>query len=462
MERGLRVVACLCLIPVLTSRPLAAQEKTNRLVLTLEQCEELALSGNPNIQDAELGIAVAEAREHQAATAKYLPRFELRNLWGPSQKAEGIVDPVTGFVTSPDTSFAGSDLRYFTQLDIDLVQPLFTFGRLSSLADAARFGVDAEEARLDAERNTVRFQVRQLYWSLVLGEELLALIRDADAELTKAETQVEEKLDAGSDEVTQDDLFKLQIFRYDVNKRLRDAEDKLALAAAALRAALGIADDVVIEPAVDFLDPLDIAVDSFDVYWQEAQRSRPELARLQAGVQASAALLRVERSNYYPQLFLGGQIKYNFAKDRFDPRNPFLYNPTNYFRPGLALGVNMNLNFWQTRASVRVAEANYQQVAQKVDQANEGLRLEVQKSYLALRQAQSNLEDSRRAARAGDNWLRSATMTFDIGVGEVKDLIDAFRANSAIQAEHLQNIFSFNVAAAELSKVIGRDIYPSQ
>jgi len=50
-------------------------------------------------------------------------------------------------------------------------------------------------------------------------------------------------------------------------------------------------------------------------------------------------------------------------------------------------------------------------------------------------------------------------MTFDIGVGEVKDLIDAFKANGAMQAEHLQNIFKYNTAIAKLSKVIGRDLY---
>jgi outer membrane protein TolC len=121
----------------------------------------------------------------------------------------------------------------------------------------------------------------------------------------------------------------------------------------------------------------------------------------------------------------------------------------------------MNLNFWRTSSEVRVAHAELLQLAQQETQLIRGLELEARKTYVELRQAQLNMRDSERAARTGANWLRSATMTFDIGVGEVKDLIDAFKANTAIQAEHLQNVFNFNVALAKLSQVIGRDVYPN-
>ncbi|MCH7681149.1 hypothetical protein IID10_17590, partial [candidate division KSB1 bacterium] len=46
-----------------------------------------------------------------------------------------------------------------------------------------------------------------------------------------------------------------------------------------------------------------------------------------------------------------------------------------------------------------------------------------------------------------------------IGVGEVKELIDAFKASGTMQAAHLENIFKYNVALAELSKATGHDFY---
>ncbi len=455
----IRVLTVFFLIAI-AGRVALAQNDSKPLILSLAECERLAFENNLSVRSAQLQLNVSEAKFGQAKRAGILPKFEIRQIIGPSPRARGHVDPVTGFPVSPDTSFGLDDLRYFTQVDLDLVQPLFTFGRLSGLSKAAAFGVEADEANLVREKEGIRLQVRRLYWGLVLGKELLALVQGMEKELTKAETKIEEKLDEGSEEVTQTDLYKIQIFRYEINKRLREARDNLELGRASLRTTLGL------DPAVDFdvetqyLDPLPVELDSLAVYLEWARLSRPELLQLRAGIQARHALVRVARAEYYPQLFLGGKISYNFAKDRFDPRNPFVYNPFNYFRPGIVLGFNLNLNFLQTRDKVRVAQAEYRLLAQKENLLEHGIKLEIQKTYTEALRAQANLQDSRRALRSSDNWLRATTMTWDIGVGDVGDLIDAYKANGVMKTEHLKNIFDFNVAIARLSKVTGRDLYP--
>ncbi|MFQ5864772.1 MAG: TolC family protein [bacterium] len=435
-------------------------QDSKKLVLTLQECEDLAFKNNLLIQSAKLSLKASEAKLTQASHAKILPKFEVKNVWGPIPRARGTIDPVTGFVTSPDTATnLLRDLRYFTQLDLDLIQPIYTFGKLSGLSNAAYFGVQADQAKVETEQESVRFRVRQLYWALVLAKELLGVVQDADNELKKAEDKVQEKLDEGSEEVTQIDLFKLQIFRYDIKKRNREVLDNIKLTKSALKSTLGLNEEVDIELATEYLDPLEVELDSLPVYIEMAIRNRAELAQLKAGVNARRALIKVSKSAYYPQFFFGGQIRYNFAKDRFDPKNPFLNNPTNYFRPGFLIGMNLNLNFLQTRDKVRVAQAEYLHLAQKEKLLIDGIKLDVQKAYLAVKRAEKNMRESRKALKASDNWLRSETMTFDIGVGEVKDLIDAFKANGAMQAAHLQNIFEYNVAAAKLSKAVGRSLY---
>ncbi len=431
------------------------------LVVDLARCEELALKNNLSIQDAELGLKTSEAKLAQASNARFIPKFELKNIWGPSPPARGVLDPSGGFVLSADTSTGFSDLKYFTQLDIDLVQPIFTFGKLSGITAAARYGVEADEANLAGEKENVRLQIRQLYWGLVLAKELLVVVEDAEKELVKAENKIQEKLDEGSEEVSQTDLFKLQIFRYEINKRRREAVDNIEITRSALKASLGLKQDVDLQVATEYLDPIQVSLDSLFIYQEVALQNRSELRRLRAGIQARGALVSVSRSDYFPQFFLGGQIKYNYAKDRFDPKNPFIYNPTNFFRPGVVVGASLNLNFLQTRDKVRVAQAEFLQLSQKEKLLIDGVKLEVQRTYLELQQSQQNVQDSEKALKATDNWLRSTTMTFDIGVGEVKELIDAFRANGAMQAEHLQNIFKYNVAIAKLSKTVGRDLYPN-
>lgn len=441
---------------------LFSQEKNKSLTLNLIQCESYAFNNNLSIQSAKLGLQTSQAKLTQANHAKILPKFELKNIWGPSPRARGKLDSSGGFVISPDisTSIPG-DLRYFTQLDVDIIQPIFTFGKLKGLSEAAFYGVQAEQASLDKEKGQVQFQVRRLYWATVLGKELLTVVKDAEKELQKAEDRIEQKLDEDDEDVSQIDLYKVQLFRYEINKRLREASDNIELAHSALKTTLGLQEETKFEIASEYLDPVEFQLDSLSVYHEIAIQNRPELAQLRAGISARRALVQIKKSDYFPQFFLGGQVKYNFAKDRFDPKGQFIYNPTNYFRPAIVAGMNLNLNFLQTRDKVRVAEAEFLQLAEREKQVLDGIKLEIKKIYLEVTRAKENMRDSRKALKSSEKWLRSATMTFDIGVGEISDLIDAFKANGAMQAAHLENIFKFNVATAKLSKTVGLDLYPN-
>ena len=442
-----------------TRTPLSAQDRPP-LVLTLPRCEALALEHNVLVTRAGAELDLSRARRTQAANARFVPRLNLRNVVGPIPRARGVFTP-TGVLTSPDTSTGLSDLRLFTQVDLNVVQPLFTFGHLRSLRDAATFGVEAGEANVAAREAEVRAQVRELYWGLVLGRELLDVVEDAIDRVDDAARTLEEKLDEGSDEVTQNDVFKLTLFRYEIDKRHREALDKVALGTEALRAAIGLPPGTVFSIDTTLLDPVNFVVDSLDVYLAMAREARPELAQLRAGLQARSALVRASRSQYLPQLFLGAQITYNRAADRFDSRNPFVYNPTNFFRPGVVLGFEWNLNVVQTRDRVRVARLEQEALAGQESALADGIALEVRKAWLAVRQADANIRESRRALRASENWLRAEAQTMDLGVGDVKEFIDAFRANSTMKAEHLENIFRFNTAVSNLSRAVGRDLYPA-
>lgn len=437
-------------------------QESEKLVLSLKKCEELAFKNNQKIQDAQLSLKVSEAKRIQASHAKILPKFQVRNVWGPSPIAEGELDPTGGYVISEDvTTSIPEDLRYFTQVDLDLIQPIYTFGKLNGLSTAAEFGVEAGQAGLEKSKEDVRLEVRRLYWALLLGRELLAVIEDTRKEMNQAESKIQELLDEGAEEVSQIDLFKLQIAQYEVNKRNRETLDKIELTKSALRITLGLSENTDYDIETEYLDPLETDLDSLSVYTATALQNRPELAQLRAGVGARRALVGVSKSDYYPQFFLGGQIKYNFAKDRFDPKGHFIYNPTNFFRPGIVVGLNWNLNFVQTRDKIRLAQAEYTKLSQKEEPLISGIKLEVKKAYLEVTQAGTNFRESRKALRASDNWLRSESMAWDIGVGEVKDLIDAFKANGSMQAAHLENIFKYNVALAKLSKASGNDLYPN-
>ncbi len=438
--------------------PPAMGQQKEKLILSLRQCEALALKNNPLLKSAELGLERSRYQQTQAVNAGILPKFELKNIWSTIPRARAEFTD-TGVLTSPDTSTGFSDLRLLTEVDFSIVQPLFTFGKFSNLGKAASFGVDASQANIQKTESQIRLMTRQLYWGLLLGKELKIVIEDARREIQKAEDKLNEKLDDGDEDVSQEDLFKLQIFKYEVNKRRRETLKNISIAAAGLKAALGLAKNTQVELSTEYLEPLETPIDSLPNYLALAQQNRPELAQLQAGLGASRALINVSKSDYYPQIFLAGGLKYNYAQDRDDPNNPWVYNPTNFFRPGILLGFRLNLNFLQTRDKVRLGEAKYHELAYKEKLLVEKIKLDVQKKYLELIAAEKNIRESEKALKASKNWLRSVSMTFDLGLTEVKELIDAFKANSTMRGEHLKNIYQFNTKVAELSAAIGYDLY---
>ncbi len=435
-------------------------QESDTLVLSLHEAERMALESSPLLAATNVSLESARARRAQASHARFLPRFNLRNVWGVLPRARGVFTE-TGVLTSPDTSTGLSDLRVFTEVELNLVQPVWTFGRLSGLTEAADFGVDAAEAGVTAQRAEVRLQVRKLYWGLLLASELRGIVEDALAEVTSAQESVQVKLDEGSDDVRQTDLFKLQIFRYEVASRHREVVERIRLAESALRAALGIAADVPIGLGTQSLTRLDVALDSLSAYIELAHRSRPEVDQLQAGISARSSLAGSLAGDFRPQLFLGAQVKMNRAADRFDSRNPFVYNPTNFFRPAVVVGLSWNLNFLQTRDRVRMARFEQEALVARAPLLDAQIRLDVEKAFLAARRAETDISESARALRASGNWLRSEAQTFDLGVGDIKDFIDAFRANGEMRAAHAENIYTFNTALAALSRAIGRDLYPN-
>lgn len=436
-----------------------ATQSADTLVLSLSQAEELALARHPFVGRAQADLRLAESRRTLARRSRWVPELSLSSVWGPIPDARGEITEF-GVLVSPDSADAISNLGWFTEGNLELVQPLYTFGRVGRLVKAAEAGVEASEAGVEATSDEVRLQVRELYWAMVLGEQSVRIADEILNEIEEADAQLEERYEDGS--VSQNDLFEFEIYRFRAKQGRREAVDGLEMARAALGAAIGLAEGAPVRTETRELIRLPVNLDSLSVYLQMARERRPELNQLRAGIEAQSSLARATRSQYFPQLFLAGAVRWNYAPGRFDPRNPFVYNPTNFFRPGFVVGFNWNANLFQTRDRVRIAEHESARLSAQFDPLEEKIQLDVREAYMTLVRAAADVEDSEVALTAADNWFRAESQTFDLGLGEIGDLVDAFEAKIEMERAHLGSIFAFNTALAELSRAVGQDLYPNR
>jgi outer membrane protein TolC len=450
LRLGVAVAALAALAPL----PAAAQS-ADTVTVSLAEAERRALERNPLLAGAEARIEVNRAQESRAKSARWLPELSLRNAYGIIPKQRGAYNQY-GVLVSPDTILGVNDMSWFTQLDVRLVQPLWTFGKLGKRIEAAGYAVDASEAGLDRTEADVLLMVRQLYWGVVLAQELERAADDVLEKVQEADSALNKQYEDGT--ATQNDLFKFQIFRYEANRRSREVRAGLEQVRAGLRAALGLGPGVTVRVETEALDTVSFALQDLSAYLEMARANRPELRELQAGISARRALMVAEQRDAWPTLFLAGQISGNLAPDRYDPRNPFWQNQTNYFRGGGVLGFEWNFNFGQHRADAAIQRTEMTLLEAQASSLDALVEREVREAWLKAGRAYTDVEEGRAALQASENWMRAELQTYDIGMGEIKELIDAFRANAEMKVVQLKNIADFNTAVAELSRRVGLDL----
>ncbi|MGI9625360.1 MAG: TolC family protein [Longimicrobiales bacterium] len=447
----------LCALVLLGGCPALTQaQATDTLVISLAEAERRALEGSPLLSPAIADIGLAEAQRDRARHARLLPEVNLRNLWGPIPTQRGEYTP-TGVLTSPD-SIAPllSNLSWFTQVDLTVLQPLYTFGKISSRMDAADHQIELSQAALQKTRGDVILLARQLYWNVVLTDELDGVVGGVLNRVTEAEELLQERYDDGS--ATQNDLFKFRLFKYQVGQRARQLDAEAQKARGGLRALLRLGDRVPFRVETEDLEPLDVALDSLETYLQLAAANRPELDQLRAGIAARRSLVRAAESDGKPTFYVGADIKFNEAPARIDPDNPFWRNDNNYFRPGVAFGIDWNLNFREHKTRTEIERLETMKLEAQVEPLVAQVEQEVLEVYLDAVRARADVEDGRGALQASENWLRAEFQTFDIGISGIEDVIAAFQANIEMTTAQLQNIARLNTLIAELSQRIGQDI----
>ncbi len=281
--------------------PALAGQAVDTVVVSLPEAERLALENNPLLRPALAALDLSTAQETRARHSRYLPDINLRNVWGPIPSQRGEFTE-TGVLFSPDTSSGLSDLTWFTQVDLDIVQPLYTFGKIGSRIDAAGFQVDASEAEVKKTESELLLQVRQLYWGVVLTDELGSVVRSVNDLVAETEDQLQDLYDEGS--ATQTDMNKFQIFQYQVRSRSREVEAGRKKARSALKAVLGLPDGVRLRVESTSLEPTDVTLDALASYIDFALTARPEMSQLQAGINARRSLVSAAEADSRPSFLV--------------------------------------------------------------------------------------------------------------------------------------------------------------
>lgn len=427
-------------------QPKKASQNVRRL--TLAEMVELSRQASPKLWSQRHIIDQAEAQLRQARAGR-LPRLEYIQVASLVPEARG--NPV---YSPDDRSDLLSGLGPFTRIDLTLNQPLYTFGKLKAHIEAADRGLEAKRASLQRFEQELVQSVKELYYTAQLNEELRRLVSDTVKQFEKAVKKAEELLEKGEGSLTQQDLLKLRYGLSRAKGELLEIEKGQALTHSALLRLL------CLPPGEDFdleekrLKPVTVELGDLSSYQQKASQ-RPEWRQLAAGIEAKKAELSAEQKTWLPDFFLTGLFRYAVAPNRDEQDNPFAVEEFNYLEGGILLGWRVAMDFG-IPARIAEKQAELCQLLQEQREATSGMLLEVEKAWREAEQKQKKLSFAAEARKNGRALAATAAASFHLGLGEAKEVFEAFGIYTEAAAQYYLAIKDFNLAVAELERVTGR------
>jgi outer membrane protein TolC len=410
------------------------------LALALERSDEVA------IKQAEL--ASAKVDQALASALRVLPSASATVVTGPSPEAHGDI------TRSEATNRSLSGLRPFGRVDVQLLQPLYTFGRLDAASEAAQAGVVAREQLVQDTQAQVQLRVVQLYWGTALARRFLSLAGEVEKALDEADKRLKEALATNEVDVSPSDKYRLDLFRGIVRGREAEAQKGLELARIGLAATIGIGEKRL-ELKQEELQPSEGDLPDAAAVVAAAERQRPDLRALGEAIKAREAEVKAARGAMLPQFFVAGQFSYAYAPNRDIQLNPWVHDDFNLLAIGGVIGFKQDLAFPTLSARAEKARAEQETLLTQRAGLVRLVEVQVESGVAEVKAARERFLAARASLGSGKSLFRSVGLDFTAGLTDAKTLIDAYALYVESQVQAAQAAYDLVLARARLAQVAG-------
>lgn len=342
------------------------------------------------------------------------------------------------------------------RLDMRVVQPLFTFGKLDAASGLGKVGVTLAQAQTDGQRLDHALNLVRAYFGLKTARAAYETVKEGQSEMNKWVKQIDKDLEAGKGSYTEIDLMRMKVAESQIELGVVDVERTLASTLAALRY-------LVADSSVDVDDgELDLWQEErqpLSHYLDAALRLRPELRTLHATGEGARLYRKLRIAEFLPDFGLIMNFSYGLATGVEDANHAFM-NRLNFVGAGIGLGMRLGLDFGPKAARLQKAIADINVFEARKREALGGGALEIERQYNDLIEAQRRLKANEAAERRARGWLHGIRQNIDVGTAESRDMIDALRTYFELHINVLKSMNDVNVQAATLRRLCGLEVIP--
>jgi len=395
-------------------------------VWTLDDVVRIALSRHPLLTKADAETEAAEARRGQAKSA-YYPTIGLAAEYA---RTRSLSTQSNASSTVDNKSVAGN-----------LTQVIADFGRRSASVDRAGALRDSFRETGRSVRQDVVFAAKVAYFDVLRTGQILTVQKDTVAQRESLVRQSRAFYDAGIR--ARIDVARSEANLYGARADLVSAESAVKVARVTLLQRMGI--DWPSDFELSYSETAGEIPGSLSGWILEAEGNRPELKALLAQERAAENALSAARAGHNP--VLTGAGSYGYAAD--DPPLRENYN------------VSVLLSFpvfsgFLVHQQVVEAEALLASSRASVTEERRLIRLDVEQAALGLEETSQRIEARRKEKDASDENLRLATARYQVGAGDIIEMIDAQVQAAQSDTTLIEALYDREVAAARLLRAIGR------
>ncbi|MEQ1934752.1 MAG: TolC family protein [Fimbriimonadaceae bacterium] len=401
--------------------------------LSLSEAIKLAETNSFSMRIANSNIEKANQRSREAR-GQLGPKIVLDASYTRFDKAQTSDFNGTTISTRPVDS---KDAKLTFSMPFDIA------GVTGKAVKGANLNIEINRANLETARNDLGLTVKRGYFQVLQAQNQLAVVREGVLRAQERLNNAESEFKAGT-------RAKVDVLRFETAVRQAEndqlqAENALQIAKNAFNNSLGrdIETPFELEPAT-FWTPTDQA-DAELIEVANAQRPELKAVKLQSELQAFLRL--VEERGTLPSLNFSVQHSRAFGQTGFGGSSGSTFGVLALSFPIFDSGV--------TRARVKAARQDEEQVKIQQEQLMLGISLEVRQARASLRNAASRLVVARKSVELAQETFRLQTLRFQNGEGIPLEVADANTELTRAKTNLVSAEFDYLRSVAELERAIG-------
>jgi outer membrane protein len=424
--------------------------------LTLEQSRRLALENNVGIKNSRMETEAAR-QVKKAAFTKYFPTL---SAGGASFKADqslmdftiaggnlpvydgnpaNLVNP-TQFAYFPSSTMSMFGKGTFGMLN--LVQPLFTGGRIINGNRLAALGVEAGGYKEQLARHDVIRSSEEQYWRVVALDQKLKTVSSYEGFLDRLLGKIDTAYQAGL--ASKNDLLKVKLKLSELKLNHSKLRSGREVALMALCQYIGAPYDAQLE--LDAAPPPDGDPAGVKVDHQAALQVRPEFKLLEAAVKAECLQSSLKLGEYLPQIGVGLAGLY-MQSDFGQPKTTGLIYGT----------LSIPLSAWWEAGHLLNERKAREQIAQNnLKDRAAGLLIQMEKAWHDLVDAESLVRLAREAVAQALENLKVNEDSYENGLSDLAELLEAQAMRQQALDQMTDAVVDSRIKRIEYMQVTGR------